>query len=164
MSWRLRRAVPADLAQIMAIEREVFATDAWSEAVMGSELAGPNAHYLVAAREDDPTWAELVAYAGLLAPPGAVIADVQTVAVRSTDRRGGLGRTLMLALEAEARRRGAREVLLEVRADNPDAQRLYVSLGYEPIATRRGYYQPDGVDALVMRHVLEAPRTVVVGS
>ncbi len=57
----------------------------------------------------------------------------------------------MAALLEEARRRQASEVFLEVRADNPQAQALYVSLGFEQIAVRSRYYQPDGVDAHIMR-------------
>jgi len=60
------------------------------------------------------------------------------------------------SLITEARKRGIREVFLEVRADNPGAQRVYLRLGFEEIGVRRGYYQPDNVDALVMR--LAVPR------
>jgi ribosomal protein S18 acetylase RimI-like enzyme len=42
-------------------------------------------------------------------------------------------------------------VFLEVRADNEGALALYESEGFELIDRRVGYYQPDGVDALVMR-------------
>ena len=38
-----------------------------------------------------------------------------------------------------------------MRADNPSAQRLYRRLGFEDVGVRRGYYQPDDVDAIVMR-------------
>jgi ribosomal protein S18 acetylase RimI-like enzyme len=57
----------------------------------------------------------------------------------------------MVALLDEARSRDAAEVFLEVRADNPNAQQLYASLGFEQIAVRAQYYQPDGVDAHIMR-------------
>ncbi len=70
----------------------------------------------------------------------------------------------MAELLAEAARRGAREVFLEVRADNPAAQTLYVALGFDALDTRRGYY-PGGVDALIMRKRLPAspsPSTVHV--
>ena len=54
-------------------------------------------------------------------------------------------------LLAEARRRGCAEVYLEVRVDNGRAQRLYRQLGFAQVGLRRGYYQPSGADALVMR-------------
>ncbi len=77
--------------------------------------------------------------------------DIQTLAVAPEARRHGLGRTLVTALLAEAASRGAHEVFLEVRADNPNARALYDSLGFEQIAVRAKYYQPDGVDAQIMR-------------
>lgn len=38
-----------------------------------------------------------------------------------------------------------------MRADNPAAESLYVSEGFTEIARRPRYYQPDDVDAVVMR-------------
>ena len=67
----------------------------------------------------------------------------------------------MLALIAETRRRGARELFLEVRADNPGAQTLYRELGFEEIGVRPRYYQPDGVDAIVMRLAVQNPETTL---
>ncbi|MDY0892614.1 ribosomal protein S18-alanine N-acetyltransferase [Frigoribacterium sp. CFBP9030] len=156
MTFRARRATIDDLDGIMAIETSVFVTDAWSREGMAHELASPDGWYLVAeAGTDtgDETGADtgIFGYAGLLALPGAPDADVQTIAVVPGARRHGLGRTLMTAMIDEARRRRVREVFLEVRADNPGAQRLYASLGFEPIAVRPRYYMPDGVDAVVMR-------------
>jgi ribosomal protein S18 acetylase RimI-like enzyme len=62
----------------------------------------------------------------------------------------------MLQLIAQARERGAREIFLEVRADNPAAQSLYESLGFEPIAVRPRYYL-GGIDAVVMRLTVPDP-------
>jgi hypothetical protein len=45
-------------------------------------------------------------------------------------------------------------VFLEVRADNSRAQRLYHWWGFTEIGIRRGYYQPSGTDAIVMRRSL----------
>jgi ribosomal-protein-alanine acetyltransferase len=153
MSWMLRRAAADDLAAIMAIETTTFPADAWSESTMAAELAGPHGHYLVAEAEDG----RIDGYAGLLAPRGSGQADIQTIAVVERARRRGLGRTLMRALLGEARARGAAEVFLEVRADNPGARSLYESLGFVEIAVRPGYYQPDGVDAVIMRLELPEP-------
>ena len=43
-----------------------------------------------------------------------------------------------------------------MRADNPIAQALYDSLGFVQIGVRRGYYQPDDVDAITMRLAVPA--------
>jgi [ribosomal protein S18]-alanine N-acetyltransferase len=154
MTWMLRRAGIDDLDAIMAIETATFASDAWSAELMHAELANEHTYYLVA------TDAAVEGYAGLLAPVGAGQADIQTIAVVESARGQGLGRTLMNALLSEARTRGADEVFLEVRADNPGAQHLYESLGFEQIDLRKKYYQPDGVDAVIMRLRMPAPRVV----
>jgi ribosomal-protein-alanine acetyltransferase len=151
MEWSMRAASVPDLDPIMAIESGVFGSDAWSRDGMRAELGSSHTYYLVS--ESD---GRVDGYAGLLAPQGSSQADIQTIAVAEHARRKGLGRALMTALLAEARERGAREVFLEVRADNPGAQDLYASLGFEEIAIRTGYYQPDNVDAHVMQLKIEA--------
>jgi ribosomal-protein-alanine N-acetyltransferase len=158
MTWALRRASLDDLDGIMAIEHAVFANDAWARESMASELASVHNYYLVASPLEGGDGV-FDAYAGLLAPRGATQADVQSVAVVEGARRRGLARTLVRALVAEARDRGTREVFLEVRVDNLGAQALYESLGFERIAVRTGYYQPDNVDAAVMRLTVEEPKT-----
>ena len=45
--------------------------------------------------------------------------------------------------------------MLEVRADNAAAIGLYERAGYAVLSTRRRYYQPGDVDALVMRKTLQ---------
>lgn len=142
----IRDADLTDLDAIIRLETETFAADAWSRDVMAAELASPNTLYLAALSGD-----ELVGYAGLSAPTGSTQADIQTIAVDTTHRRLGIGRVLLQHLLAAARARGADEVLLEVRADNPGAQRLYELNGFTAIAVRPRYYQPDDVDAIVMR-------------
>ncbi|MEO6825734.1 MAG: tRNA (adenosine(37)-N6)-threonylcarbamoyltransferase complex transferase subunit TsaD [Microbacteriaceae bacterium] len=147
--WHLRPASVADLDAIMALESSIFVGDAWSTASMRSELLSQYSWYLVAARSETPD--DVAGYAGLRAPTGGSDADIQTIAVAPAARRQGLGRALMVELMAEASRRGATEVFLDVRADNPAAQTLYRSLGFEEVSVRAHYYQTDNVDAIVMR-------------
>ncbi|MBS1907060.1 MAG: GNAT family N-acetyltransferase [Actinobacteria bacterium] len=87
---------------------------------------------------------------------GSADSDIQTIALDADHRGSGRGRTLLRALLAEAEDRGATSVFLEVRADNPVAQRLYLSEGFAEIGRRAGYYQPDDVDAVIMRLDLRA--------
>lgn len=149
MTWQLRRAMPSDLGSIMHLENGIFGSDAWPEDTMRGELQSNHCWYVVAFRPETPERIE--AYAGLHAPRGSGAADIQTIAVAPESRRGGLGRLIVRTLVNEAVKRGATEIFLEVRVDNPAAERLYRSLGFEQISVRKRYYQPDNIDALVMR-------------
>lgn len=142
----VRTATASDLADIMALERASFPTDAWSESMMAAELVSPHGRYVV-----DEEAGRLIGYGGVRAARGSADADIQTIAIAESARGRGRGREMLRALLLTARERGAREVFLEVRADNPVASALYVSEGFLQIARRPRYYQPDGVDAVVMR-------------
>ena len=145
MTVELRDMTVADLPAVMVLEEELFAPDTWTEWMYRDELARTDTrHYLVA--EDGGT---VVGYAGIFATRHQ--ADVQTVAVAPGRQGSGLGALLLQALVDEARRRGCAEVLLEVRVDNGPALGLYERFGFERISVRRGYYQPGGVDGLVLR-------------
>jgi ribosomal-protein-alanine N-acetyltransferase len=91
----------------------------------------------------------------LSAGPGGQ-ADVLTMAVATAHWGQGIGSALLGALLAEAAERGCTEIFLEVRVDNPRAQQLYRRHGFTDAGLRRGYYQPSGTDALVMRRPLAA--------
>lgn len=132
------------IEEVLPIEADLFAAEQWTAAMFWNELANGN-HYLVALDDEGA----LIGYAGLAV--NAPEAWVQNIAVRRDAQRRGTGRALLEALLAEARRRGARAVLLEVAVDNVPAQRLYAAYGFEPVGVRRGYYQPSNKDALVMR-------------
>ena len=136
-----------DVEAVHALETALF-PDPWSVETFWSELAHvpETRHYVVADAADD---GEVVGYAGLVSTGHQ--ADVQTLGVRGDHQGRGLGGELLRALLDEARRRGAGEVLLEVRAENVAAQALYARHGFERIGVRRGYYRPGGTDALVLR-------------
>ncbi|WP_433080744.1 ribosomal protein S18-alanine N-acetyltransferase [Dactylosporangium sp. CA-052675] len=132
------------IADLLPIEDELFGEERWSAGMFWNELAMGH-HYLVALDGE-----RVVGYAGLaLAAPDE--AWVQNIGVRKDAQRRGIGRRLLEALLAEARRRGVEQVLLEVAVDNGPAQRLYAEYGFEAVGIRRGYYQPSNTDALVMK-------------
>lgn len=147
--WSIRRATVGDLDQIAALEAVIFLNDAWSRETWKAELESRHTWYLVVVAQREPS--RVVGYAGLFSLPGSKDADVQTIAVAPEARGGGVGRRLIELLHDEARRRGVREVFLDVRVDNERAQNLYRSFGYEEVGIRKGYYQPDNVDAIVMK-------------
>lgn len=147
---RLRKMNRADMAGILALERELFPEDAWTPEMFAAEFAQPASRRLYLVAEEGTT---LIGYAGMMFTGGSQ-ADVVTLAVHP-DRWGkGTGTALLTALVDEATKRGYQEVLLEVRKDNPRAQQLYLRHGFAEVGIRRGYYQPSGVDAVVMRKAL----------
>ncbi len=140
---------------IATLEPSVFAADPWSAELFWSELAQSEQRcYLTALSRPRGVpahdLAAIVGYAGLAVgdPDGAYI---QTVGVVPAMRGRGVGARLMIALLRRARRAGARSCGLEVRTDNHAARVLYSRLGFVDIGLRRGYYQPSGGDAYVMR-------------
>jgi ribosomal-protein-alanine N-acetyltransferase len=135
-----------DIAAVMEIEQELFTEDAWTETMFWSELAQRESRRYVVAAADDT----VVGYAGLCAYHSGE-AYVQTIAVTSSQQHEGVGTLLLTDLLTAADERGSQHVDLEVRADNDIAIGLYERHGFRRLGTRRGYYQPSGADAVVMR-------------
>lgn len=168
--------MPADLEVISGLEPELFGAEAWSPAMLAAELdrtIGPSADriYLVAelpAAEGvhqggwDGAPAEsvtggvgpIVGYAGLWYGDGRGDADLLTIATVPAARRRGVATALLTALVRAAVDAGCRAVLLEARASNAPAQRLYATHGFAPIGRRRRYYRAPVEDAVVMRRRL----------
>lgn len=145
MSVTLRELEWSDLATLAALEHDLFADDAWSEQSWWAELAGrPRRDYVVAVDGE-----RILGYAGI--DVAGEVADVMTIATTRDARGTGLGTRLLEDLVGRAERAGAEALMLEVRADNEPAKRLYDRHGFEVISVRRRYYQPGDVDALVMR-------------
>ena len=142
MTWR-------DIPVLTALEPALFADDAWSEQTWWAELAGrPRRSYVVAEQGG-----VVVGYAGV--DRHGEVADVMTIAVAPAAQGQGLGSLLMDWLIDAARCGGAEHLMLEVRADNTAAQRLYSKRGFAMLTVRRRYYQPGDVDAHIMRLHLE---------
>jgi [ribosomal protein S18]-alanine N-acetyltransferase len=140
----------ADMPGIMALEQELFPEDAWTKEMFAGEFAQPPSRRLYLVAEEGNT---LIGYGGMMFTGGPQ-ADVVTLAVDPAHWGRGAGTALLRALVDAADVRGCGEVLLEVREDNPRARQLYLRNGFTEVGIRRGYYQPSGVDAVVMRKVL----------
>ncbi|MDT4917820.1 MAG: [ribosomal protein S18]-alanine N-acetyltransferase [Pseudonocardiales bacterium] len=140
----------AHIDALMAYEKQMFGTEAWSAASYRAELADRHNRYYVAA--EDPVGG-LLGWAGVLVIGDT--AEIMTVGVVPAARRSGTGRRLLDTLLTEAVRRGAREAFLEVRADNDAARAMYRDAGFDEIGVRRGYYAGGRVDAVTMRKGLD---------
>lgn len=135
-----------DIDAVMRMENELFADESWTESMFWNELSQRDSRHYVVAVDDD----EVIGYAGLCAHAPHE-AYVQTIGVTKPRQGEGIGTLMLLELIAEADRRGCPRLDLEVRADNATAITLYERHGFHQIGIRRGYYQPSGTDAVVMR-------------
>ena len=134
-SWKFE-----DILKISELEKECF-SDPWTYR-MFVEGFSSKLFYGVCAVEDG----EIVGYAC-----ETVLfenAEVDNIAVAESCRRRGVGKKLLKKLETEAKERGARVILLEVRVSNAPAMRLYLSRGYVGRYVRPRYYG-DGEDAVI---------------
>jgi ribosomal-protein-alanine N-acetyltransferase len=79
---------------------------------------------------------------------------INAIAVRPEHRRHGIARQLLAHVLDDARVSGARQVVLEVRASNSAALRLYDTFGFSTDSIRKGYYPDPPEDALVLTRAL----------
>ena len=150
----IRTATLADADDILAIERELFGDDAWTEQAVREELEGPGRRFVVA--ESD---AGIEGYAVTMG--AGDIVDLLRIAVRPPSRRRGLASTLLDAVLEDTD--DASRMLLEVSVANSEALAFYVARQFSVIDVRPHYYR-DGSEALVMcRWLPGAARTSEIG-
>ena len=154
----IRRASSGDLEALVALDAACFESEAWAPDGWRAELESPSGLVLVAesrqvvAGDGCERYADVVAAASF--QMAGETAELHTVGTLNEWRGLGIA-TLLLARGCDwARRRGASEMLLEVRVGN-GALALYIDLGFEALYERTNYYGP-GLDALVMRRELRA--------
>jgi ribosomal-protein-alanine N-acetyltransferase len=141
----IRRAQPADIPQIVAIERITF-VDPWDERTLQESLAYYPETFFVARSNGD--LAGFVA-AGLEDTGEELYGHIMNLAVAPGYRRQGVGQHLIRRLEQEFAISGAGGAQLEVRITNTGAQEFYRRLGYREVFQIASYYANDE-DALVM--------------
>ena len=90
---------------------------------------------------------------------GAGAAHILNLCVAEAYRCRGLGQRMLASLVERASAAGMSEAFLEVRPSNTAAIRLYLSVGFEQVGMRRGYYQAASgrEDAVVLRRMLRVP-------
>lgn len=142
--FTVRPMVEEDLDAVVALEQACFG-DPWSRQSFEAEIGDP----------DDIRWARVALRGQRLA--GYVIAwfvldeaHIANLAVAPMFRFLGLGRRMLALAIAEARARRARWLGLEVRPSNAAALALYQGLGFRLTRVRKGYYQDNREDALVL--------------
>lgn len=176
----LRSMTPADIPQVVAIERSSFPTN-WPASAYRRELQQNQLARYIVAVERPPAQTTQRAQRGprLLGLPAALrrrlrptpeeappsperivgflglwfMVDeghIVTVAVDPASRRRGVGELLVAQALEMARAGGAQVVTLECRVSNIPAQALYEKYGFTRAGIRKRYYTDNGEDALIM--------------
>lgn len=138
-----------DLEQVILIEHEIFIFP-WTLGNFRDSIKAGYACRVLTRQEND----QLMGYGILMM--GGDEAHLLTLGIGSAWQKQGYGAHLLQYFIQLARGEGARSILLDVRASNTNAARLYQRLGFEQIAVRKGYYPAmcGKEDALVMRRIL----------
>jgi ribosomal-protein-alanine N-acetyltransferase len=138
----------ADLESVLDIEYLSF-TSPWPRDIFLGELRGSDIAQLFVARileGDQP--GRVAAYSCTW-----IVADemhITSFAVHPQFRRRHVGQQLLAGVLARALVSGCRQAVLEVRASNHGAQRLYCRFGFAPVAVRKRYYADNDEDAIIM--------------
>ncbi len=135
-----------DLNEIAALEAECFSSEPWNMRMLAESFLSER-FYGVLLEENGA----ITAYGGITV--AADEAELDLIATAEMYRRCGRGRKILDDLVAEAKRRGAKKMFLEVRVSNAPALMFYLSYGFVGLYARSRYY-PDGEDALVMKKEL----------
>jgi ribosomal-protein-alanine N-acetyltransferase len=153
--FRVRAADAADLAEVVALERGIAEAPHWAQAeygaIVGAAQDGDGAVrrcFFVAEEEGG-----LVGFAvGKVIGLGVQsVAELESVAVKAAERRGGVGRALCLAVIEWCRGQMATALELEVRVESVGAIAMYAGLGFVTVGRRVGYYRDPAEDAVMMR-------------
>ena len=137
-----REMAPEDAAAVEQVEKACFSMP-WSRESFWREAANEQTYYLLALWED-----RIVGYAGAWIVAGE--AQVTNVAIHPDYRGRGFAAGLMERLILEVKARGASAMTLEVRPSNTAALALYAKFGLKSVGRRKGYYQDNGEDAIIM--------------
>ncbi len=138
----IRHAVAQDVPAIAEIERNVF-PDPWSATSFAHIIRESHSRMAVAVKGKT-----LIGYS--VAMFVADEAELANLAVRPENRGAGVGGALLDDVFAEAWRRGAQNIYLEVRALNHTAQGLYRRAGFKEVGRRARYYSRPVDDAIMM--------------
>jgi ribosomal-protein-alanine N-acetyltransferase len=140
----IRDLTEADLPWMAEQERAIFGAAAWSPVLIREDFRFGHSRYRGVAIDGDLVGYSVYGYDG-------DAFHLMNLAVDPERRGAGAGRALLEDYLEEAKREGAPDAWLEVAVDNEAALSLYRAYGFEDVRVRPRYYQPEDVDALVMR-------------
>ena len=139
----LRPAEAKDVESIAEIEKICFATPWTADAVYKEITSNPIAHYVIA--EIDGVVTGYVGFWQILDE-----GHITNVAVRPEYRGNHIGSALIAIMIEIGAQLGITRYTLEVRSSNEPAKALYRNFDFKEAGLRKGYYEDNGEDAVIM--------------
>ncbi len=138
------RMVSSDIETVLEIESEAYGKHHWSKSSFYDEMNNNLAKYYSAKTING----DLIGYAGTW----HIIdeAHITTIAVKKSHLRQHIGEALIVKILEDCYSAGIKYLTLEVRVSNEPAIALYTKYGFNSLGTRKGYYQDNNEDALIM--------------
>lgn len=129
---------------VIAIEAQAYGEHHWSKESFMNELSNDLARYYIACHDNN----EIIGYAGCW----QILEEchITNIAVAPDFRRNHIGEALLSAVINDCYKEMAKYITLEVRVSNEAAIGLYGKYGFKSLGTRKGYYQNNNEDALIM--------------
>lgn len=143
----IQNADENDISSLAQIEAECIANP-WSENSFREEMANENSIIIKAVNENGA----ICGFVSAVTMLDEV--SIYNVAVKTSYRRNGIAKNLLLHLE-DITKTSANFYMLEVRESNLPAIKLYHSLGYQNVGLRKNYYQSPCENAILMTKSLE---------
>ena len=144
LTARIKPMQKSDLDDVLLIEGKAYGEHHWSKDSFASELSNELAKYFSAFNENG----ELIGYAGCWEILEE--AHITTIAIAPKYRGQSLGEALFVTLLNQCYKDMVKYITLEVRVSNTPAISLYEKYGFKSLGTRKGYYQDNNEDALIM--------------
>lgn len=136
-SVALELAAESDALGVARMSRDLIETGlgwSWTASRVLRSIRDPETVVLVAREGRDLAGFAIMDF-------GDEAAHLALIAVESTHRRRGVGRSLFEWLRQSALTAGIAVIKLELRAGNVEAQHFYRCLGFEEIGWTAGYYR-----------------------
>ena len=133
-----------DIDAVIDIEAEVYGEHHWSKSSFYDEMHNNLAKYYIAKTENG----EIIGYAGTwhILDEG----HITTIGVKKAFQRNHVGEAIINKIIDDCYEEGIKYLTLEVRVSNEPAIALYTKYGFNSLGTRKGYYQDNNEDALIM--------------
>ena len=144
LTVKIKPMQKSDIDAVESIEQRAYGQHHWSKDSFMSELSNELAKYFSAFNENG----ELIAYAGCWQILEE--AHITTLAVAPEYRRKSLGEAMLITLLKQCYKDMIKYITLEVRVSNKAAVSLYKKYGFKSLGVRKGYYQDNNEDALIM--------------